>query len=97
MLFNFILCIFLKKLNHPLTLYPLTLCQPGQSKGPCYFVTPDKMFDFLVNPCFTRGVQLAITIVLLLGEEKANKQVVQWWEAVIKTFLLMFFIMVLLL
>lgn len=76
MLFNFILCTFFK-LNHPVSLYPLTLCHLGQSKGPCYFVTPDKVFDFLVNPCFTRGVQLAITIVLLLGEKRANKQAMQ--------------------
>lgn len=65
------------KLNHPVSLYPLTLHQLVQSKDPCYFVTLNKMFDFLVNPCFTRGVQLAIAIALLLAEERAKKQVVQ--------------------
>jgi len=35
------------------------------------------MFDFLLKSCFATGVQLAITIVLLLGEERAFKQALQ--------------------
>lgn len=67
MLFNFILCMFFK-LNQLVSLSPVTLYEPEKSKGPCYFVTPDKMCDFFLNSCFTTGDQLAITIVLCSSE-----------------------------
>lgn len=46
---------------------------PDKSKGPCYFVTSDKVFDFFLNSCIAT-VQPAITIALFLGEERAYKQ-----------------------